>query len=68
MRSIQKAKEVKQKLIDYCNRDWPSLQAQVKIVMHKNDLAIELTFCRKPSTNWKTEHEGFPLLIKYPGV
>lgn len=66
MRSIKEAKKVKEQLIQYCNSDWPTLQAKVEIVFHEKDLAIQLTFCKKPTTGWAREHMGFPLIIKHP--
>lgn len=66
MRDIKKAKKAKEYLQSWCDDNLPALKAAVKIVMHENDVAIQITFIEKPPNPWANSHEGFPLIIKHP--
>ena len=67
-RSIKTAKAVKETIQKHCDANWPNNKAEVRVVIHENDLAIQITFARKTQTPEPLPkiHEGFPLLVKYP--
>jgi hypothetical protein len=63
VRNIKQAKEVK----EYINRYFAEkgIEGSAKIVMVDRDLSIEVRLAKPLSCTWKTEHGGFPLIIKY---